>query len=308
MDRIEIHTQISILLDKINFLNNKLAKEKSLHPVEIDLLQNYNKELNKLIEKLMDTSGVLSDDLIQKIEDVTTQTEEAFQDKEDNKEEKTPEPEPKPKPESESEPKQESNQSQIQAQPQENGAVEKPQQKQVTEEKTTSEPKAGETNEITQPAQEEYTEKRQEPIPMQSDLTQQQEEESKPQKKSTAEVNGNQTGSSKENDSEDTVSLNDRFKQETVELADKLKQTHNKDLKDLFELNERFTFINELFEGDSDHFNKTLKDLERCGSLEEATQYLNDHVEARYDWSEKDNYANKFKSAILKNFESKIEL
>lgn len=52
MDRKAIHEQIATLSDKITFLNERLSDEKNLHPVEVDLLNGYARELQGLIESL----------------------------------------------------------------------------------------------------------------------------------------------------------------------------------------------------------------------------------------------------------------
>jgi hypothetical protein len=52
MERSEIHSQIKEMADKITHLNDNLTASRKIHPVELDLLGLYCRELVKLIEEL----------------------------------------------------------------------------------------------------------------------------------------------------------------------------------------------------------------------------------------------------------------
>src|SRR4051812_44899981 len=58
MDRNELHQQILELADKIGHLNDTLSRSKRIHPVEIDLLRLYVREMVAGTEELAEMSGM----------------------------------------------------------------------------------------------------------------------------------------------------------------------------------------------------------------------------------------------------------
>ena len=107
------------------------------------------------------------------------------------------------------------------------------------------------------------------------------------------------------NDEEENVSLNEKFKMTSFELGDKLKFGEIKNLKDKIDLNERYVFIQELFEGDAEHFNKSLRQLDECNSVEQAQDYIKSMLEKKYSWEEKQKHALRFIELVLNNFDEK---
>lgn len=76
------------------------------------------------------------------------------------------------------------------------------------------------------------------------------------------------------------------FDQEAVsELSDKLSRSPIADLTKCMGINERIFTVNELFGGDSSLFNSAMKSLDGFKSLEQARDYLVDHVAVKHDWS-----------------------
>lgn len=59
-------------------------------------------------------------------------------------------------------------------------------------------------------------------------------------------------------------------KTDDVSLADKLKKNPVTDLKKSIGINEKFSFINELFDGDLQSYNKTIDQLNTCSDLSAA--------------------------------------
>ena len=72
----------------------------------------------------------------------------------------------------------------------------------------------------------------------------------------------------------DDASLNDRFKKEESVLIDRLKDKPIDSLQLEIDLNEKFWFINELFNGDSAAFNQLLKALDEAGGVQSAREIL----------------------------------
>ncbi len=79
------------------------------------------------------------------------------------------------------------------------------------------------------------------------------------------------------------------------ELSEKLQQQPVKDLRSAFSLNDRTLTTNKLFNKDSDLFAKTIEDLNRLSSFEEAKAYLSRNLIDPLGWTEKD----KFKTAKI---------
>ena len=81
--------------------------------------------------------------------------------------------------------------------------------------------------------------------------------------------------------------LQDLFMPSSVnELSDKLSNAPIRDLTSAMGINEKIFTINELFGGDSTLFNDSMKTLDGYSSLNEARDYLVEHVAVKNDWSD----------------------
>lgn len=74
---------------------------------------------------------------------------------------------------------------------------------------------------------------------------------------------------------------------EVRELSDKLRHRPVDDLSRAMGINERFLTINELFNGDHEAFDRTLRQLNDLPSFEAARTYMEDQVIPRYDWMDR---------------------
>jgi len=87
----------------------------------------------------------------------------------------------------------------------------------------------------------------------------------------------------------------DLFEFESVsELSDKLSRSPISDLSNAMGINEKYFTVQELFGGDSALFTKSMEALDKLTSLEQARDYLVEHVAVDQKWSEK----GKLKKAI----------
>ena len=84
-------------------------------------------------------------------------------------------------------------------------------------------------------------------------------------------------------------------------LADKLKKNKITDLKTVIGINEKFQFINELFEGNMKEYNVALDQLNSLKSFEEAENYLDNLAEV-YKWSTENPVAENFKELAQRLF------
>ncbi len=79
----------------------------------------------------------------------------------------------------------------------------------------------------------------------------------------------------------DTIS--EQIKEESV--ADKLNKTAISDLKEAIGINEKFFFINELFDGNMGDYNKAVDTLNNFSGKDEAMAHLNE-LKTKYQWDE----------------------
>lgn len=73
-------------------------------------------------------------------------------------------------------------------------------------------------------------------------------------------------------------------KQETI--ADRLKKSPIQDLKKAIGLNQKFLFINELFEGDASAYEESIEILNNAVSMAEALKYFDKNLVSDNDWEE----------------------
>ncbi len=74
-------------------------------------------------------------------------------------------------------------------------------------------------------------------------------------------------------------SLNDRFKDEQAVLIDQLKEQPIANLQLEIDLNDKFWFVSELFEGDATAFGNLLKSLDQAANLDSALRLLGEKVD-----------------------------
>lgn len=98
--------------------------------------------------------------------------------------------------------------------------------------------------------------------------------------------------------------LNDRFMgtaQETI--ADKLKQNQGANsLKSMLTINQKFMFINDLFDGNQEDFLKVIDFLETCGSHEAATLFIENNYLKHNKWKVNAPQVKEFMALLEKKF------
>ena len=99
-----------------------------------------------------------------------------------------------------------------------------------------------------------------------------------------------------------TESLNEQFETVASNLADELKSSPIKDLKAAIGVNQRVTFIFELFENDSANFDSALSKLDAFGDLKEAEQYITTELRSKYQWDEKESLATEFRELVKRRY------
>lgn len=92
-------------------------------------------------------------------------------------------------------------------------------------------------------------------------------------------------------------------------VAEKAQSTEKKSLNDRlaggalkFGLNDRIGFVNDLFDGSAEDFNRVVSQLNTLGSLGEAQDFLTTHIAPEYGWADNEETAERFMAAVEQRF------
>ncbi len=80
-------------------------------------------------------------------------------------------------------------------------------------------------------------------------------------------------------------SLNDKLKQGKTELIEILKETPVKDLRKAVGINDRFLFINELFRGDENMYERSIKTINSFNIYAEAEYWISRELKLKLGWN-----------------------
>ncbi|HAE13658.1 MAG TPA: hypothetical protein PKX04_00575 [Chitinophagales bacterium] len=97
------------------------------------------------------------------------------------------------------------------------------------------------------------------------------------------------------------TNLNERFAGDKTTLADKILKPQGL-LKNLIDVNEKFFFTRELFDGDRKAFEQAIEQLDACTGLEQAIGIINTDLATRYHWDTGSKAVDKFMKEILLRF------
>ncbi|MCC9167786.1 hypothetical protein [Pontibacter harenae] len=101
----------------------------------------------------------------------------------------------------------------------------------------------------------------------------------------------------------DRPTLNDNFRKETpASLADSHSNRKIDSLKNSISINQRFSFINELFDGDNLTYYQMISTLDGFTTPEQAFNYVNHEIAPKYDWSKKQENVQKLLKLIERKF------
>ncbi len=112
----------------------------------------------------------------------------------------------------------------------------------------------------------------------------------------------------------DKTSLSDKFKDEKKSLneklgeekkeksvADKIQKKPIKDLKTAIGINDKFIFINELFKGSLQDYNKAIESINALSSGNEAFAFI-EELKEKYKWDEKPEIYVKLEDFVIRKF------
>lgn len=97
-------------------------------------------------------------------------------------------------------------------------------------------------------------------------------------------------------------SLNDRLKEERTELGSRLKETPIKDLRKGIGINDRFTFVNELFRGDEAMYERSIKTINGFNIYSEAEYWITRELKLKLAWDEDRETVKHFYQLVRRRF------
>lgn len=97
-------------------------------------------------------------------------------------------------------------------------------------------------------------------------------------------------------------SLNDRLKQEKTEVAHVLKEAPIKDLRKGIGINDRFTFVRELFRGDDAFYERSIKTINSFHIFSEAEYWINRELKYKIGWDEDKDVVKHFYQLVRRRF------
>lgn len=84
-------------------------------------------------------------------------------------------------------------------------------------------------------------------------------------------------------------------------LADKIGKSSIVNIKNAIGINDKFLFINELFKGDIQEYNKTIEKLNSYSELGECTIFL-EEMKMKFNWAEKPDAYQKLEDLLIRKF------
>jgi hypothetical protein len=102
--------------------------------------------------------------------------------------------------------------------------------------------------------------------------------------------------------SEKKESLNDRLKQDKTEVAHVLKEAPIKDLRKGIGINDRFTFVRELFRGDEAFYERSIKTINSFHIFSEAEYWINRELKYKIGWDEDKEIVKHFYQLVRRRF------
>ena len=96
--------------------------------------------------------------------------------------------------------------------------------------------------------------------------------------------------------------LGEKMMSEDHSLAAKLQQTPGRDLKSVIGINDKFLFVNELFGGSMEKYNKSIENLNDLKTLNGAMIYLNE-LKIELQWNSSNEAYMKLKELVSRKFE-----
>lgn len=99
-----------------------------------------------------------------------------------------------------------------------------------------------------------------------------------------------------------TPELNEKLKQSKMELSDLLTDAPVRDLRKAIGVNDRFLFINELFRGDENMYERTIKTINNFSIFPEAQYWIQRELKIKIGWNDSDPVVKQFDQLVKRRF------
>jgi len=103
---------------------------------------------------------------------------------------------------------------------------------------------------------------------------------------------------------DESDSLNEKLKEHKEELSESLQNSPIKDLKKAIGINDRFLFINELFQGDETSFERSIKTINGFSIYAEAEFWIRRELKTKLGWNLQSDAVKQFDSLVKRRFPS----
>jgi hypothetical protein len=97
-------------------------------------------------------------------------------------------------------------------------------------------------------------------------------------------------------------SLNDRLRQTQSEIGDRFSDMPVKDLRQAIGINDKFQFIQELFRGDVDTYERSIKTINEMQSIQDAEYWIERELKIRQGWVDDNRVVRQFYALVKKRF------
>jgi hypothetical protein len=98
------------------------------------------------------------------------------------------------------------------------------------------------------------------------------------------------------------ASLNDKLKQTKIDLGDTLTEAPIRDLKKAVGINDRFLYINELFRGDENMYERSIKTINSFSILPEAEYWIQRELKVKIGWNQDSETVKQFDQLVKRRF------
>lgn len=99
-----------------------------------------------------------------------------------------------------------------------------------------------------------------------------------------------------------TESLNEKLKEDRVEVAAALQGTPIRDLKKAIGINDRFLFVNDLFRGDENMYERSIKTINGFSIYPEAQYWIQRELKVKLSWPDHSEAVKIFDQLVKRRF------
>ena len=102
----------------------------------------------------------------------------------------------------------------------------------------------------------------------------------------------------------ETESLNEKLKEERMEVVTALQEAPIRDLRKAIGLNDRFLFVNDLFRGDENMYERSLKTINGFNIYPEAQYWIQRELKVKLSWTDNSETVRLFDQLVKRRFAS----